>query len=578
MRAGSDGPVLRLRAVAGVSVVLLAWDFIDEPDVTARAALPPAVEDLLGFAVLRETFDDDGKVSERSFLRGIKRFRDKDSGLAPGTPVRTDEHPIQSFLWADYTPEAATNYRYTVRPVHGPHAKLLDVREPQGTSVRITTEPVHDGRNGVSRQDMYFNRGVIGSQAFEREFPGVDPKATDPASAPMVWLSRGLFEGLLAFIAQALDERFALRGAFYEFRYQPAVDAFGQALENGADVQIVYEAEGGNGSYRDENEVALGRAGLLRPGVAIPRTQRTGIRHNKFAVLLKDENPVAVWTGSTNISEGGIFGHTNIGHVVRDARVAQAYLDYWEALAGDPTVGALRKRALALTPAPPPVPSVGVTPLFSPRDGDKATTTLDWYASLIARAKRLVCMTLAFNFDQVFQTVMAPESDVLRYIVKDKDLADDEAIGHDHDLLFAAGGRLPEGALAGFLSERGNPLNTNDYIHTKVLLVDPLGAEPVVVTGSANFSRPSQRTNDENMLVIRGDTRVADCYLGEYMRIFDHHYARYVVAKLKASRGDADPDAGYLKSKAAEWLPAHFSSQSYKSKRRRYFTEDPEKL
>ena len=576
MRATSEGPVLRVRAVAGVSVVLLAWDFVEEPDVRARAALPPAVGDLLGFALVRETLDGAGNVSERSVLKGIKRFRDKDAGLKAGTPVGTDQHPVQSFLWADYTPRPATDYRYTVTPVHGPHAKLLDVREADGTAVSITTEPEHDGRDGVSRHDMYFNRGVIGSQAFEREFPDVNPKDHDPSSRPMVWLSRGLFEGLVSFVAQASDERFALRGAFYEFKYQPAVDLFGQAAEAGADVKLVYEAEGGKGSYKDENEVALGRAGLLRPEVAIPRTKTSGIRHNKFVVLLEDGEPVAVWTGSTNISEGGLFGQTNIGHVVRDAAVATAYLEYWEALAGDPTVGALRTRAVELTPTPAALPPPGVTPLFSPRDGDKSTATLDWYAALIAGADRLVCMTLAFNFDPIFQTVMTPESDILRYIVKDKDLTKGETVGHDHDLLFAAGGRLPEGALVNFLGESDNPLNRNDYIHTKVLLIDPLGADPVVVTGSANFSKPSQRTNDENMLVIRGDTRVADCYIGEYMRIFDHHYARYIVAKLKAAPGD-DPNAGYLKSAAAEWLPAHFSERSYKSKRRRYFAEDPDR-
>ena len=78
------------------------------------------------------------------------------------------------------------------------------------------------------------------------------------------------------------------------------------------------------------------------------------------------------------------------------------------------------------------------------------------------------------------------------------------------------------------------------------MLVDPLGDDPLVVTGSANFSQPSQRINDENMLVIRGDTRVADIYFGEFMRIFDHHYARYLVRKL--TRADNhDPNAGYLK-------------------------------
>jgi phosphatidylserine/phosphatidylglycerophosphate/cardiolipin synthase-like enzyme len=308
--------------------------------------------------------------------------------------------------------------------------------------------------------------------------------------------------------------------------------------------------------------------------VAIPRTTKTGIRHNKFAVLLHDDEPIAVWTGSTNISEGGIFGHANVGHLVRDEDLAATYLSYWTELSGDPSVGKLRPKARALTPTPADEPPAGVLPLFSPRDPDKSTATLDWYAKRIAGAGRLVCMTLAFNFDSVFQTVMDPESDVLRYIVKDDDLAKGESVGHDHDLLFAAGGRLDDGALVNFLAERDNPLNSNNYIHTKILLVDPMGADPLVVSGSANFSRPSQQSNDENMLVIRGDTRVADCYLGEFMRIFDHHYARYIVKKLATASG-ADPDAGYLMTTAAEWLPSNFDARSYKEKRRRYFTETP---
>lgn len=35
------------------------------------------------------------------------------------------------------------------------------------------------------------------------------------------------------------------------------------------------------------------------------------------------------------------------------------------------------------------------------------------------------------------------------------------------------------------------------------MLVDPLSDRPVEVTGSANFSEASKKTNDENMLVIK---------------------------------------------------------------------------
>ena len=41
--------------------------------------------------------------------------------------------------------------------------------------------------------------------------------------------------------------------------------------------------------------------------------------------------------------------------------------------------------------------------------------------------------------------------------------------------------------------------------------------------------------NDENMLVIRGDQRVADIYLTDFMRLFDHFESRWQIVKQKAA-------------------------------------------
>jgi phosphatidylserine/phosphatidylglycerophosphate/cardiolipin synthase-like enzyme len=68
------------------------------------------------------------------------------------------------------------------------------------------------------------------------------------------------------------------------------------------------------------------------------------------------------------------------------------------------------------------------------------------------------------------------------------------------------------------------------WVHTKFMLVDPLSDDPIVITGSANFSDASVNTNHENMLVIRGDTRVADIYLGEFMRQFSSFAFRDAAA------------------------------------------------
>jgi len=135
--------------------------------------------------------------------------------------------------------------------------------------------------------------------------------------------------------------------------------------------------------------------------------------------------------------------------------------------------------------------------------------------------------------------------------------------------VIAAGEKLDAGDLKNFGFEKLTGFNKNQYIHDKFMLVDPLGDDPIVVTGTANFSGPSQYANDENMVVIRGNKRVADIYFGEFMRIFDHLYSRYIVGKMK-KLGTHDPNAGFLKEQAKDWVAQNFQ-KGRKDLRRRYF-------
>lgn len=78
------------------------------------------------------------------------------------------------------------------------------------------------------------------------------------------------------------------------------------------------------------------------------------------------------------------------------------------------------------------------------------------------------------------------------------------------------------------------------FVNTKYPLIDPLSDDPLICTGSANFSENSLTSNDENMLLIRGSTRVADIYMTEFDRLFRHFYFRDVAnetaAKLKKGK------------------------------------------
>jgi len=511
-------------------------------------------------------------VIERYFLRGIKRFRFKDEGVAAGTPLPTSEHPIQTFQWGDYTAKPEKTYRYKVVPVYG-KPKLLDLDEASATTIEIATEAEEGGAGDDGRvaHDIYFNRGAAGSQAYARRFKD-SPDETDPDSEQMKWLSRGLFEALIGFIQRAAGPDagdYRLRAMLYEFRYLPVGKAFHAARKAGADVAIRYEAQ----SYQDENEEMIAAARIK--GACKPQKSRAGIRHNKFIVLVHKGKPVAVWTGSTNISAGGIFGHSNVGHVIWDEGLAQRYLDYWELLAdSEVTRGPLVEANLEVEPTPPASsepPANRILTLFSPRDDKETLETLNWYADVMGSAKRIVCVTFAFNLADVFLEQLVRKDDTLRYAVFDKNLKEEaeEQIDAVRNTVIAAGAKLARGDMENFIGERLTGFNRNLYIHDKFLLVDPLGSDPIVVTGTANFSPASQHANDENMLVIRGDQRVADIYFGEFMRVFDHLYARYIVGKIKAA-GTNDPDAGYLKERAEEWVPQHFK-KGRKDLRRRYF-------
>jgi phosphatidylserine/phosphatidylglycerophosphate/cardiolipin synthase-like enzyme len=63
-------------------------------------------------------------------------------------------------------------------------------------------------------------------------------------------------------------------------------------------------------------------------------------------------------------------------------------------------------------------------------------------------------------------------------------------------------------------------------IHSKVLVVDPFSAEPTVVTGSHNFSSNASDANDENFVVVKGDSALAEAYLVNIASAWRHYAGR----------------------------------------------------
>jgi phosphatidylserine/phosphatidylglycerophosphate/cardiolipin synthase-like enzyme len=542
-----------VNAIAGTHVVLLGFD------LTKRARTG-----CLGFAIQREDHTED----ERVWLKGMKTFESTDPGLGPGGQISSREHPFQSFQWADYSAKPDHEYTYTVVPVYGKPNRL---EEKVRVSVRIRTESEFSIPHSV-----FFNRGAVASQEYARRFQNQTPdKMEKPADreAAYKWLSRGLFEAFQAFALRARNADFELHGAIYEFQWPEVLETIKGVAETGAKVHILYDAIPGNGPKK-KNEAAIQSVNIA--AMSSPRTVGK-IMHNKFFVLSKKGKPIAVWTGSTNLTENGLFGHSNLGHIVEDKTVASAYLAYWKELKENQAAAAERNWMAIHNPNPPDPWSDDHRAVFSPRSG---LGVLKWYADIANSAQKGLFMTFAFGMHDFFKQVFEQKDGVMRFALMEKEgngsgleqgKKDIRRIRRLPNVVVAIGNNLVLNSFDRWLKEKGKLTATANvrFIHTKFMLVDPLGKKPIVVTGSANFSAPSTNANHENMLLIRNNKRVADIYLGEFMRLHSHYAFREAV-KIAQERGNTAWKPNYL-AENDKWQEDYFKPGSARFLRREYF-------
>jgi phosphatidylserine/phosphatidylglycerophosphate/cardiolipin synthase-like enzyme len=104
-------------------------------------------------------------------------------------------------------------------------------------------------------------------------------------------------------------------------------------------------------------------------------------------------------------------------------------------------------------------------------------------------------------------------------------------------------------------------------VHSKTIIVDPLGKHPAVITGSHNLGPKASEVNDDNMVIIENDPAVAAAYAVNIITVYDQYRWRFQQVQ-SAKKHQAlnqwhgletpwDPKGGYLKSKTRDlafWL------------------------
>jgi PLD-like domain len=73
-------------------------------------------------------------------------------------------------------------------------------------------------------------------------------------------------------------------------------------------------------------------------------------------------------------------------------------------------------------------------------------------------------------------------------------------------------------------------------VHSKAIVVDPFSDDCAVITGSHNFSVSASDKNDENLVIVHGNTKLAQAYALHINGVYDHYSWRAYLA----SGGDPD--------------------------------------
>lgn len=354
-------------------------------------------------------------------------------------------------------------------------------------------------------------------------------------------------------------------------------------LANAGRLHLILANTGAEGDDRDERNKDA-RAKLIAAGVDIQHrmfNNSAHIGHNKFVVHVDPNgDPAATFTGSTNWTQTGVAGQTNNALLIENADVAKIYLDYWHRMHADalavPTPfstempdaqqGATFRHDNATKSVIPLVGGAELTTWFSPNMPERRKTKKlppdlsDLYGRM-RRAEKAILFLAFYPAQSGNDCIIGEAIDIGRkdrnlivlgavssaqampnYVPKDthgtKDKADDTpAISpstfRDANVEIVRASRIDDKALLrDFGVERLTARGTvGAIIHDKVMVIDPLSPDCVVVLGSHNLGFKASYSNDENTVVVSGDRALAEAYAVHILDVYDHYRFRAIQSE-----------------------------------------------
>jgi len=587
---------MKCTAISNNNAIVLIWSFGKKLD------------GCVGFDIRRikaESFDKNDMSPQGVSLKAEVKFP---SNRLNSSSDKTSENPVQKFIWTDL--EAYDNdldlqkkYVYQIIPME------IDHEQQNGTQKAIPLKPLnsikplfsneisldcqHGSKENPGSFELFFNRGILATQEIAdlliklEKGSGIDEMKEmifDPNHPIRQKMARDFLRVIPEFLDEAVNQDGYLYSAFYELKdpfFISKIKSYKEKMN-----LILSNVVDDNAPDKDGNHEL--RKELQANGVNITNRLLSGdhIGHNKFVVACdKNKQPYAVLTGSLNLTPSGLCGQTNNIIIIREKEIAAKYLEYWNRLKQDTEEAKdsndLQNQNFRLSNASLITEcnlpgSKETTICFSPntkQEGKKEGVTppdMDMVYKIIKSAKKAVFF-LAFIpgrpsiVDAAAEALSLNKNLFVRGAITDEETAQNFNVNlskSDSQALLKTGNQkyvesiIPAKGLKKSFGEWNKELTKVGFaaIHDKIVVTDPFDDENcTVVLGSHNLGNKASFSNDENLLIIKGNPSLSKAYMAHIIHIYDHYRWRYLFNEFGC-------DAYFRLAEDDSWQDKYFDS------------------
>lgn len=477
--------------------------------------------------------------------------------------------PFQKFRWVHclQITEISGLYTYVVSAMYFiAGSDKLESKYSSSVKINLTSQ--------YKEAKIGFTRGYISSQAYVDKFDNkpIRPRKktldfdTSSYEHQYEWLGGEARKLLFSFLEEAIENS------------DITVDLFAYDLDEPDFIKNLQKLKGRLRAILDDAPLhkkkgaleieAAKRLRLSAGEKNIVQGHFKRFSHNKILIQKKNGKPVKVLTGSANFSVRGLYVQANNILIFDQINVAKQYEEAFEVAFTNMKKFqtfpiALRWFDFTLENVVP------VSISFSPHISHNVS--LELLEKSIRDAKSSVLFSL------MSLNGKGPIIKSLENLINRTDIYSYGIVQSGNGLdLFKPGVKTGKFTTFSYL-KNSMPENfkkewsggAGQSIHHKFIVIDFNGENPIVFTGSSNFTSGGEEENGDNLIAIY-NREAAAMYAVEAIRLTDHYHFRYRMSLAKTTRP-------LILKRSDQWVKPYYDINNTKYKDRELFTIDSEK-